>query len=84
MGWNITTWCFLKKVDESNVSLILRPPNNEIYNFPHWSLDGKSIVCVSALIDGSQKTFVNIIDIEKKEIKRIIDDPTAFPSDWSW
>ena len=71
-------------IDGTNAEPIILQTQSEIYNFPHWSLDGKYIVCVSVSIDGSQKTFVNRIDIEKKEIKKIIDDPTAFPSDWSW
>lgn len=75
---------FIMNLDGSNVEIIIKEIKNEIFNFPNWSPDGKKLVCVSAFTDGSQKTFVNIVDIDKKEIKRIVDDQTANFPDWSW
>lgn len=75
---------FIMNLDGSNVEIIIKEIKNEIFNFPNWSPDGKKLVCVSAFTDDSQKTFVNIVDIDKKEIKRIVDDQTANFPDWSW
>jgi TolB protein len=71
-------------ISGTNKELIIQQLSNEIFNYPHWSPNGKNIVCVSALLDDSQNTFVNIIDVQNKGHVRISQDQTANSPDWSW
>lgn len=75
---------FIIGVDTQNLKKITQPSSGEIFNYPRWSPDALKLVFVSALTDGSTKTFICTINIDGTILKKInSDDSSANSPDWS-
>ena len=72
----------------SKEQITFRTDNANIFA-PRWSPDSKNVVFYIETIPGvengyKQETYVCVVNIETKQVRKIIDDPTAAYPDWSW
>lgn len=55
----------------------------EHYIYPRWSADGSQIIFIAYAIDGTQRSFLYVINQDGKNLHKAIDDSTITYADWS-
>ena len=72
---------YLSDINCNTKTLIISPPDTEIYNYPKWSPDEEYIIFVGVSTDGNGKSSVYKIWIDGKCLIKFIKD--AYSADWS-
>lgn len=76
---------FIMMADGSGARLIAQPPTGEVFNYPRWSRDGKKLVMVSGSTDGTQRTWIYVVNSDGGNLVRLLnDDSSVGIPDWSW
>lgn len=57
--------------------------SNEHYYSPNWSPDGKKIIFLAISLDGTEKSYLYLVNIDGTDLHKIIDDDSITSCDWS-
>jgi Tol biopolymer transport system component len=72
---------YLSDINWNTITLIISPPDSEIYNYPRWSPDEESIIFIGVTTDGNSSSSVYKIGIDGKNLIKLVEN--ACSADWS-
>lgn len=72
---------YLSDINCNTITLIISPPDSEIYNYPKWSPDEETIIFIGVSTDGNGESSVYKIGRDGKNLIKLIEN--AYSVDWS-
>lgn len=74
---------YIMNVDGSNTRKITDNNTSMAFANPRWSPDSNELIFLASTTDGSNKSYLYMINVNGTNIHRVIDDPTVTSVNWS-